>query len=231
MEGTGSDPMRARDDARKASFIELALEYEVLRFGAFTLKSGRRSPYFFNAGHFHDARALARVGAAYADTIVDAGLEFDVLFGPAYKGIPLAVATAVALARDHARNCGVAYNRKEAKDHGEGGVLVGAPLAGRVLLVDDVITAGTAVREVLPLVEAAGGRVTGIVTALDRQERGAGTRSAVQELAEELGVPVLAIVTLEDLAEWLARAGRSEEFERVHAYRAAYGVTPLEGTA
>ncbi|MEE4359886.1 MAG: orotate phosphoribosyltransferase [Pseudomonadales bacterium] len=225
------DPKHQERSAARAAFIQLALDYRVLRFGDFTLKSGRQSPYFFNAGGFDDAHALDRVGAAYASAVVAAGIEFDVLFGPAYKGIPLAAATAVALTRDHGRNCGVAYNRKEAKDHGEGGRLVGASLAGRVLLVDDVITAGTAVREVLPLIADAGGRLVGIVTALDRQERGTGPRSAIQELEAELGVPVLSIITLEDLAGWLASSGREEDRDRVQAYRDRYGAMRTEGMA
>lgn len=209
--------------ARRRAFLDLAVEYGVLRFGDFELKSGRRSPYFFNAGGFDDARAMAALGAAYASTIVASGLAFDVLFGPAYKGIPLAVATGVALARDHGSNCGIAYNRKERKDHGEGGQLVGAPLTGRVLLVDDVITAGTAVREVLPLIENAGGTLVGIVTALDRQERGQGERSATEELAQTLQIPVRSIVTLEDLITWLETSGRTSELAQVAGYRERYG--------
>jgi orotate phosphoribosyltransferase len=220
---TPSEPPRAPDD-RRAAFIGLALDYGVLRFGDFELKSGRRSPYFFNAGGFDDARAMAELGRAYADAIVAEDLAFDVLFGPAYKGIPLAVAAGVALASDHSRNCGVTFNRKERKDHGEGGQLVGASLDGRrVLLVDDVITAGTAVREVLPLIEGAGGTLTGILTALDRQEKGTSERSAVQELAASLDVPVLSIVTLSDLMGWLEARGDAETVARLVDYRSRYG--------
>ena len=204
--------------------IQLALDKGVLRFGDFELKSGRRSPYFFNAGLFDDAFAMAELGEAYASAIVRSGIEFDVLFGPAYKGIPLAVAAGVALSRAHNVNCGIAYNRKEVKDHGEGGRTVGASLAGRVLLIDDVITAGTAVREVLPLIDEAGGTLVGILTALDRQERGRGELSAIQELSAELGVPVKSIVTLDDLMAWLEAAGREDELVRVAEYRERYGV-------
>jgi orotate phosphoribosyltransferase len=217
---------RSRADAavRRAEFLELAAACGVLRFGEFELKSGRRSPYFFNAGEFHDGRALDALGAAYAGTIVDAGFHFDVLFGPAYKGIPLAVATGIALAREHGIDCGIAYNRKERKDHGEGGQLVGAPLTGRVLLVDDVITAGTAIREVLPLIEDAGGELVGIVTALDRQERGQhGEQSATAELAASLDVPVVSIVTLADMVDWLKASSRSGTLDEVAAYRSRYG--------
>jgi orotate phosphoribosyltransferase len=207
----------------RTHLLQLALDKGVLRFGDFELKSGRRSPYFFNAGLFDDALAMADLGEAYAAAIVDSGIAFDVLFGPAYKGIPLAVAAGVALSRVHNVNCGIAYNRKEVKDHGEGGRTVGAPLAGRVLLIDDVITAGTAVREVLPLIHEAGGTLVGILTALDRQERGRGQGSAIQELSAELGVPVTSIVTLDDLTAWLDASGRREELVRVREYRERYG--------
>lgn len=221
------------DAERRHAFIRLAVEYGVLRFGDFELKSGRRSPYFFNAGGFDDARALAALGRAYADAIVAASLDFDVLFGPAYKGIPLAVTTGVALARDHSVDCGVTFNRKERKNHGEGGQLVGASMEGRrVLLVDDVITAGTAVREVLPLIEGAGGTLVGILTALDRQERGATSeRSAVQELAATLDVPVMSIVTLADLMGWLERSGDAATLERMADYRRRFGAgaAPVPG--
>ncbi len=218
---------RAPADARRNAFLEFALASNVLRFGDFELKSGRQSPYFFNCGSFRDGAAMARLGAFYAAEIQAAALDCDVLFGPAYKGIPLSAVTAVALARDHGLNAGVAYNRKEAKAHGEGGQLVGAELAGRrVLLVDDVITAGTAVREVLPLIEAAGGRLTGILTALDRQERGQGTRSAVQELQAELDIPVRSLVSLTDLEAWLAAGSDPDLLARVRQYREQYGAVP-----
>jgi len=213
------------EDYQRA-FIELARRYDVLRFGEFTLKSGRRSPYFFNAGAFATGGALATLGRCYARRIVDAGVEFDVLLGPAYKGIPLAATTAVALADHHDRDVPFAYNRKEAKDHGEGGLLVGAPLEGRVLVIDDVITAGTAVGEVIAMIEAAGARLAGVVIGLDRRERGQGERSAVQEIAERHGVPVLSIVHLGHLIDYLreredAPAGA---LEAMLAYREQYGV-------
>jgi orotate phosphoribosyltransferase len=206
-------------------FIELALAHGVLRFGEFTLKSGRVSPYFFNMGRVDSGAALARVGRAYAAAAVDSGLGFDMLFGPAYKGIALAAATAMALADRHGRDLGFAYNRKEAKDHGEGGRLVGAPLAGRVLVVDDVITAGTALRESLALIRASGATPAGILIALDRQERGQGARSATQELATEWSIPVFAIARLADLLAYAAeRPQLAGEFERLQAYRQQYGV-------
>ncbi|TAM60260.1 MAG: orotate phosphoribosyltransferase [Rhodanobacter sp.] len=206
-------------------FIELTLQREVLRFGEFTLKSGRQSPYFFNLGRIDSGAALARLGRAYASALMDSGLAFDMLFGPAYKGIALAAATAIALAEQHQRDLPWAYNRKEAKDHGEGGVLVGAPLKGRVLIVDDVMTAGTAVRESLALISAHGAQPAGVLIALDRQERGHGERSAAQEVAAEHGIPVIAITCLDDL---LAYAGErpqlASEHARLLAYREHYGV-------
>ncbi|HKU80144.1 MAG TPA: orotate phosphoribosyltransferase [Rhodanobacteraceae bacterium] len=209
------------------AFLETALSRGVLRFGEFTLKSGRQSPYFFNMGRMDTGAALADVGAAYAAALVANDVAFDMLFGPAYKGIPLAAATAVALAREHGRDVPWAYNRKEAKDHGEGGVIVGAPLSGRVLIVDDVITAGTAVRESLGLIRGAGATVAGVLVALDRQERGQGERSAVQELAREHGVPVIAIVGLGDLMDYAGtRPDLAAERERLRAYRDRYGVEP-----
>lgn len=206
-------------------FIELALKREVLRFGEFTLKSGRLSPYFFNMGRIDSGAALAQLGRAYAAATVDSGLAIDMLFGPAYKGIALAAATAIALADHHGRDLPWAYNRKEAKDHGEGGLLVGAPLQGRVLIVDDVMTAGTAVRESLALIRAHGATPAGVLIALDRQERGQGDRSAAQEVAADYGIPVVAITTLGDL---LAYAGErphlAGEHARLLAYRERYGV-------
>ena len=205
-------------------FLELALAKNALRFGQFTLKSGRESPYFFNAGLFDSGAALDALGRAYAQAAIDSGIAFDMLFGPAYKGIALATVTAVGLAREHARDAPVAFNRKEAKDHGEGGVLIGAPLKGRVLIVDDVISAGTAIRESLALIRANGATTAGILIALDRQERGQGAQSAAQEIAGEFNTPVIAIAQLEQLLV-LARE-RSELApyrERLAAYRAAYG--------
>ncbi len=206
-------------------FIQLALRREVLRFGDFTLKSGRQSPYFFNMGRIDSGAALAQLGRAYASALINASLPFDMLFGPAYKGIALAAATAIALADHHQRDLPWAYNRKEAKDHGEGGVLVGAPLRGRVLIVDDVMTAGTAVRESLALIRAQGAQPAGVLIALDRQERGQGQRSAAQEVATEHGIPVIAITRLDDL---LAYADEQPELAAEHtrllAYRERYGV-------
>jgi orotate phosphoribosyltransferase len=207
-------------------FIDLALARDVLRFGDFTLKSGRQSPYFFNLGRIDSGAALARLGEAYAAALVRAGLPVDMLFGPAYKGIALAAATAIALATRHDRDLPWAYNRKEAKDHGEGGVLVGAPLAGRVLIVDDVMTAGTAVRESLALIRAHGATPAGVLIALDRQERGQGELSAAQEVARDHAIPVIAITGLDEV---LAYAGERPELAAEHArlldYRSRYGVS------
>jgi orotate phosphoribosyltransferase len=211
--------------AYQTAFIELAREYDVLRFGEFTLKSGRISPYFFNAGAFSSGRALAALGRCYAERIVESGVEFDVLLGPAYKGIPLAAVTAVALADRHGRDVPFAYNRKEAKAHGEGGVMVGAPLEGRVLVIDDVITAGTAVREVIAMIEAAGARLAGVAIGLDRQERGAGDRSAIQELESEQGIPVISIIQMRHIIDYLAAQGdQAEALAAMRAYRERYGV-------
>ncbi len=188
-------------------FIEMILAKQVVRFGDFTLKSGRTSPYFFNAGLINDGGSLARLGACYAQAIVEAGIAFDMFFGPAYKGIPLATATAVAFADRHRRNVPVAFNRKEAKAHGEGGNLVGAPLEGKVLIVDDVLTAGTAVRESIGIIKGAGATPAGVVLALDRQERGVGSQSAVQEIQANYGIPVVRIITLDHLIEYLEAGG------------------------
>ena len=206
------------------AFIELILSRRVLRFGDFTLKSGRKSPYFFNAGLISDGDALARLGACYAEAIARSGVAFDMLFGPAYKGIPLASAAAIALATHHGRNVPFAFNRKEAKDHGEGGSLIGAQLAGGVLIVDDVITAGTAVRESIGIIRGAGAAPAGVVLALDRQERGEGSRSAVQEVQATFSIPVIRIITLDDLIEYLASAGPSEELAALRGHRARHGV-------
>lgn len=205
-------------------FIDLILDRGVLRFGEFTLKSGRASPYFFNAGLINDGASLAQLGACYAAALIDAGIGFDMLFGPAYKGIPLATATAIALARHHGRNVPVAFNRKEAKSHGETGTLIGAPLAGRVLIVDDVITAGTAVRESIGLIRAAGASPAGVLVALDRQERGQGRLSAVQEVQTAFGIPVIRIITLDDLIEHLEAAGPGDELAALRNHRAEFGV-------
>lgn len=206
-------------------FLSFAIDTEVLRFGEFTLKSGRKSPYFFNAGLFNTGSRLARLGRFYAAAIVASGIEFDVLFGPAYKGIPLAAATAVALADHHGRDLPYCFNRKEAKDHGEGGNLVGAPLKGRVLIIDDVITAGTAIRESLDIIRAAGASAAGVVIALNRQERGKGDRSAIQEVEQDMGIPVISIAALDQLVEYLEnQPGRAEQVAAIRAYRAEYGV-------
>ena len=211
-------------DYQKA-FIELARRHDVLKFGEFTLKSGRVSPYFFNAGAFASGGALAELGRCYADRIVDAGMDFDVLLGPAYKGIPLAAATAIALSDRHGRDVPFAYNRKEAKAHGEGGVLVGAPLAGRVLVIDDVITAGTAVREVIGMVADAGAELAGVAIGLNRQERGAGSLSAIQEIEQQHGIPVLSIVDMSHIIDYLeAEGGPEGALAAMREYREKYGV-------
>lgn len=196
--------------SHQKDFIEMILAKQVLRFGDFTLKSGRTSPYFFNAGLINDGGSLARLGACYAQAIAESGVAFDMFFGPAYKGIPLATATAVAFADRHRRNVPIAYNRKEAKAHGEGGNLIGAPLEGQVLIVDDVLTAGTAVRESIGIIKAAGARPAGVVLALDRQERGLGPQSAVQEIQANYGIPVIRIVTLDHLIEYLEAGGDAD---------------------
>jgi orotate phosphoribosyltransferase len=211
------------------AFIDLALRRDALRFGRFTLKSGRESPYFFNAGRFSDGESLGVLGRCYAAALTAAGIHFDMLFGPAYKGIALATATAVALYTEHGRNVAYAFNRKEAKDHGEGGKVVGAALAGRVLIVDDVITAGTAVRDSLDVIRAAGAQPAGVVLALDRQERGQGDLSAVQELEQREGLRCVSIVTLAELIEALARPHDArvrisdEQLTALRAYQQRYG--------
>jgi len=209
----------------KREFIELALELGVLRFGEFTLKSGRISPYFFNAGLFNTGYAAAKLGRFYAEAIAQSDIRFDMLFGPAYKGIPLATLAAASLAEQHDIDVPYSFNRKEAKAHGEGGSIVGAPLSGGVLIVDDVITAGTAVREAYQIISAAGAEVTGLVISLDRQERGQGPFSAVQELRQSLDIPVVSIVQLDDLINLLEESSEYEEFlEPVLSYRKQYGV-------
>lgn len=208
-----------------SSFINLCLELGVLRFGEFKLKSGRTSPYFFNAGLFSSGRALAELGRSYADTIHAAGIECDVLFGPAYKGIPLVATTAIALADQHGHSLPWSFNRKEAKDHGEGGNIVGAPLRGRVLIIDDVITAGTAIRESVELIRAAGATPVGVVIALDRQERGQTAQSAVQEVEQSLGLPVTSIIKLADLIDHLRVGGDANQLAALQRYRETYGVS------
>ncbi|MDD3449280.1 MAG: orotate phosphoribosyltransferase [Gammaproteobacteria bacterium] len=211
-------------EAYQREFLQFAIDRKVLRFGEFTLKSGRKSPYFFNAGLFDSGGALARLGRFYAAALEASGVAVDMLFGPAYKGIPLAAACAIALADHHGRDLPWAFNRKEAKDHGEGGSTVGAPLTGQVLIVDDVITAGTAVRESMTILEAAGARPAGVLIALDRQERGQGAESAIQEVERTYGIPVVSIVRLEHLVRFLEeRPGNGALVEQINAYRAEYG--------
>jgi orotate phosphoribosyltransferase len=211
--------------AYKREFLELALELKVLQFGEFTLKSGRVSPYFFNAGLFSTGYAAAKLGRYYASSITASEIKFDMLFGPAYKGIPLATLAAAALAEHHDINVPYAYNRKEAKDHGEGGNIVGAPLAGKVFIVDDVITAGTAVREAHGIITASGAEVAGLIISLDRQEVGSDSRSAIQELEQSLRIPVTSIVELEDLINLLEESPKYEVFlEPVLQYRQKYGI-------
>ena len=206
-------------------FLDFAIEVGVLRFGSFTLKSGRQSPYFFNSGLFNTGARLARLGRFYAEAIVASQLRFDLLFGPAYKGIPLAAAAAIALADGHGRDVPYAFNRKEAKDHGEGGSIVGAPLAGRVLIIDDVISAGTSVRESVELIRASGATPAGVAIALDRQERGQGDTSAIQEVQQRFAMEVTSIVTLGDLVEYLRdRADMDANLHAIEAYRARYGI-------
>ena len=208
----------------KAEFVEFAIASQVLCFGEFKTKAGRMSPYFFNAGLFNDGDKLKRLGEFYAKAIVDSGVSFDVLFGPAYKGIPLAASIVIALA-GMGKNVPFAFNRKEAKDHGEGGMVVGSALKGRVLIVDDVISAGTSVRESVILIRGAGAEPAGVVIALDRMERGTGEKSAVQEVREQYGIPVVAVVTLDNLVEFLERdANRQAELQSVAGYRQQYGV-------
>ncbi|MFP4279387.1 MAG: orotate phosphoribosyltransferase [Halochromatium sp.] len=206
-------------------FLRFAIETGVLRFGSFTLKSGRVSPYFFNAGGFNTGASLGKLGHFYAQAIVATGLRTDVLFGPAYKGIPLAAATAIALAHEQGRETPFAFNRKEAKDHGEGGLIVGSPLRGDVLLIDDVITAGTSVRESAVLIEQAGARLAGVIIALDRQERGAGGSSAIQEARARYGIPVQSIVDLDALIQFAAETGTvsAATLAALADYRAEYG--------
>jgi orotate phosphoribosyltransferase len=206
-------------------FIEFSLEHEVLRFGEFTLKSGRTSPYFFNAGLFNTGARLAALGRFYAAAIDRSDVKFDVLLGPAYKGIPIASATAVQLSEQLGRDVPWCFNRKEPKDHGEGGLIVGSPLEGRVLIIDDVITAGTAIREVIDIVNGAGAEVAGVMVAVDRQERGTGKLSAIQEVERDFGVPVVSIIDFGQIVQYVEESGRhAEHLEAIRAYRDEYGI-------
>ena len=209
----------------KVEFIDNAINSGALKFGQFELKSGRTSPHFFNAGEFYTGNALAALGRCYASSIVESGIEFDVLFGPAYKGITLAAATSVALAEHHGIDVPYCFNRKEAKAHGEGGTLVGAPLEGKVLIIDDVITAGTAIREVMSIVEQVGAQAAGVVIGLDRKERGKSDKSAIQEVQEEFKIPVASIIDIDDILQYLkAKSDRSDLIAEIDKYRQEYGV-------
>jgi len=211
--------------AYQREFIEFALERQVLRFGEFTLKSGRTSPYFFNAGLFNTGKDLARLGRFYAAALMDAGIEFDLLFGPAYKGIPIATTTAVALCDHHDVDVPYCFNRKEAKTHGEGGSLVGSELKGKVMLVDDVITAGTAIRESMEIINAHNAQLAGVLIALDRQEKGKGELSAIQEVERDFGCDIVSIIKLSDLINYLSeKPGMEAELASVSAYRQQYGI-------
>ena len=206
-------------------FIQLAIKHQALCFGEFTLKSGRISPYFFNAGRFQTGSALAELGRYYAAAIKAANIEFDIVFGPAYKGIPLATTTAIALADHYQVDLPYCYNRKEAKDHGEGGTMVGAPLQGKVLVVDDVITAGTAVREVMVIIKAAGAVPAAVLIGLNRQEKGQSELSAIQEVEQSFGIPVVSIINLNDIIYYLESQNDQQNMvDRIKAYRATYGV-------
>jgi len=208
-------------------FIQFAIDHNVLRFGEFSLKSGRVSPYFFNAGLFNTGRALSRLGQFYADAIVDSELQFDMLFGPAYKGIPLAASCAVSLAEQHNLDLPYSFNRKEAKSHGEGGSIVGSPLNGKVLIIDDVITAGTAIREAMDIINAEGATLAGVIIALDRQERGSGELSAIQEVEQNYNVTVLSIIRLEHLICYLGeQPDQQSSLEAILAYQSEYGINP-----
>jgi orotate phosphoribosyltransferase len=205
-------------------FIALAIEHNALCFGEFTLKSGRTSPYFFNAGRFQTGAALAALGDAYASALVASGVEVDMIFGPAYKGIPLAATTAATLAEKHQQDYPFCYNRKEAKDHGEGGTLVGAPLNGKVLIIDDVITAGTAVREVIEIINQADAKPAAVLIGLNRQERGNGSQSAIQEVEALFNIPVISIVSLDDVIHYMSERGDVENVASMKQYREQYGV-------
>ena len=206
-------------------FLDFAIQLGVLRFGEFTLKSGRQSPYFFNSGLFNTGASLANLGRFYAQAVVSSGIEFDMIYGPAYKGIPLAASLSIALADHHQRDIPYCFNRKEAKDHGEGGMTVGAPLAGRVLIIDDVISAGTSVRESVELIRSAGATPSGVVIALDRQERGKQETSAIQEVERDYGLSVVSIVSLEDLIAYLEQKSTQDaSLQAIKKYQSLYGI-------
>jgi len=210
-------------------FLDYVISRNILRFGDFTLKSGRQSPYFFNAGLFNTGQALAFIGRCYAACIQDSGIEYDVIFGPAYKGIPLAAATSVALSEHYTVDSPYCFNRKEPKSHGEGGTIVGAALAGRVLVIDDVITAGTAIREVMTLIANAGATAAGVIVALDRQEKGQGQLSAIGEIKQEFGIPVMSIISLNQIISYLEIVGNKElesYLPKLKQYRELYGTSP-----
>jgi orotate phosphoribosyltransferase len=209
----------------KVDFIDNAISSGALKFGQFELKSGRTSPHFFNAGEFYTGNALAALGRCYASAIVESDIEFDVLFGPAYKGITLAAATSIALSEYHGINVPYCFNRKEAKGHGEGGTLVGAPLEGKVLIIDDVITAGTAIREVMSIVEQVGAEAAGVVIGLDRKERGKTDKSAIQEVEQEFKIPVASIINIDDILQYLkAKPEHNDLVAEIDSYRQQYGV-------
>ncbi len=206
------------------NFIKLALQFDVLKFGEFTLKSGRKSPYFFNAGLFNTGKALAEMGRCYANAIIDSGIKYDILFGPAYKGIPLVAVTAMALQIDHGLDIPYAFNRKETKNHGEGGNIVGTKLEGQVLIVDDVITAGTAIREAINMIDLNNATTIGVLIALDRQEKGSGERSSVQELQDDYGIEVSSIINMGDLIQYLQETDAEEKLDAMQFYRSQYGI-------
>lgn len=206
------------------AFIELAIQEEVLTFGEFTLKSGRTSPYFFNAGKFRTGAAMAKLGQFYASALEESGVDYDLIFGPAYKGIPLAATTAVSLFRDHNKDIPFCFNRKEAKNHGEGGVMVGAPLEGKTVIIDDVITAGTAIGEVMDIIEPSAAVPAAVLIGLDRQEKGKGEVSAIQEVEARHNIPVISIIKLADLIAYLNAQGDTERVNAMQAYRDRYGI-------
>lgn len=213
--------------AYQKEFLQFVIDNDILRFGEFTLKSGRTSPYFFNAGLFNTGNKLAFLARCYAAAIADADIDFDVMFGPAYKGIPLAATTAVALAAEHDIDKPYCFNRKEAKDHGEGGSIVGSPLTGKIMIIDDVITAGTAIREAADIISSSGAQLAGIAVAMDRQEKGTGQLSAIQEIEQQYQIKIVSIITLNDIITYLQEAADNslgQHLEAVNAYRSEYGV-------